>query len=495
MKIDVFGRRAFLLGGGFSLAVPFLPSLLPSNVKAQGEERRCRYVQVLNPYGPATRHLYADLAEQDKQLIEEFVAVKPLSDVAGDISPMLAGALSELRDKITLIHGMDVISRNANHNWCFPTCASSYAEGLDGDNYPPVSGQPSIDVLMANSDKVYASGTPAAQRLLVLNPVETDGYSETRSFSWQRNASGEIEMVRPTKSTLGLFDLLASGWSSDDEDATTTDGDQEALLLNALQDDYRAVANGSRLGRADRERLEAYMDLLHDAVRPAAVPSQNSCVAPELADEVDIDAKVMNQIRLLTAAMACGVNRVASLTLGASQGYDVRHTDHHDFISVEDDIGLVEDLVTSGRWVGELVRSFDSMPHGEGTLLDESLIYWSAQYGNVRIGDAHRSTNMPVMVAGSAAGQLQTGYYVDYRKDGHLKDDEARGIPINNLLVTFMNCMGLGSSDYETEGRVGYGDYVDEFFDNPLRAEPERWASTEGRRAVLPFFYRGPELG
>lgn len=491
MRIDRVQRRLFLTGAGVALAAPFLPSLLPRSLRAQTPTRPVRYVQILNPYGPTTRQFYGSLTASDA--VEEFVGSRRLSDIDGDISPMLGPAFTRLKHKISLIHGMDVIARNANHNMCFATCASSYASGLDGDGHPPVSGQPSVDVLMSKSAAVYPEDTPTARRLLVLNPVETDGYTDTRSFSWQANAAGEIEMVRPTKTTLGLTDLLVAGFDGSEQ---PRDDAADQAVLNAVYADFQRVEQHSRLGSADRERLLAYMDLLQDAVRAEPTQGTDACELPQFADEVDVDRTVQNQFRLLTAAMLCNVTRVASITLGASEGYDVRHAEHHDDIANTDDVGLFEDFVRFGRWVGELAETFEAMPDGEGSLLDSSILYWSAQYGNARpFGDAHRTANMPVMVAGSAGGQLNTGYYLDYRKDGQLEDDEARGIPINNLLITFMNCMGLGSADYEPPGRAGYGDYTDEFFDNPLRPQPDRWATTEGRRSPLPFFYQGPSRG
>jgi hypothetical protein len=484
MKFDPIGRRLFLGGAGALLALPLLPSLLPRGVRAQ-TAGPIRYIQVLNPYGASTSQFYGSLTMAET--VAPGVGGRPLSDVSGDISALIGPDLSALRHKLSLIHGMDVIIETANHHLSFPTCASGYASGLDGDEHPPVSGQASVDVLMAGSSHVYGPETPAARRLLTLNPVDTDNYTRTRSFSWQETATGEVEMIRPTKTTLGLMDLLATGFG----EAAEVDAN-ETLLLDAVYEDYRKVRDGSRISADDRARLEAYMALIQDVAR-----GRGTCTMPTFDEETDIDVVVSNQIKLLAAALTCDLTRVVSVTFGMSEGYDVRHTEHHDLIATrsEDSVGLYRDLVTTGRRVGELVRLLDSTMEGDGTLLDNSIVYWSMQYGNARPGDSHRATNMPVMVAGSAGGQLETGYYLDYRKDGHLGDHDARGIPLNNLLVTFMNCMGLSSEDYEPEGRAGYGHYNDAFFGNTNRPDTDYWSSSDGRRAPLPFFYRGTERG
>jgi hypothetical protein len=75
------------------------------------------------------------------------------------------------------------------------------------------------------------------------------------------------------------------------------------------------------------------MALLNDAIGPrGAAPD---CRAPTLEAEPDTNAIVANQIKLLAAAMMCGATRVASVLLGFSEGYDVRHTQHHDEICYE----------------------------------------------------------------------------------------------------------------------------------------------------------------
>jgi hypothetical protein len=487
MRTRPLGRRMFLLGSGAGLLVPFLPSLQPRAARAQTVGPAIRYVQIANTYGPATRHFYGSLTPGEE--VQPFVRVRKLSEVTGNISPMIGSVLSSHRDKLTLIHGLDVPCVNANHNRTFPTCASGYAAGLDGDHHPPTSGQPSVDVVIAGSSKVYGASTPPSRRLLVLNPVPSDSYSKDESFSFQRNVSGNLEMIRPTKTTLGVSDLLESGLG----EAATVQRDPEALL-NAVHGDYARVRDSARLGAADKERLEAYMALLNDAIGPRRGAPE--CRAPTLDAEPDTNAIVANQIKLLAAAMMCDATRVASVLLGFSEGYDVRHTQHHDEICCHDDNGLFDDFSRIGRWVGQLVDTFVNVPDGEGTsLLDNSLVYWSSQYGNAVTGDAHRSTNMPVLVAGSARGALTTGYYIDYRKDGQLSDDKGRGITLNNLLVTIMNCMGLTSADYELAGRAGYGEYHEPFFQSSLRPKPEQWWSTGGRRAALPFFYKGSVSG
>ena len=421
--------------------------------------------------------------------MQSYVSVADLVKVKGDISPLVGSAFDKLRSKITMIRGMDVIAENNNHQMLFPTCASSYANGLDGDEFPPVSGQPSVDVVMAESDKVYAPGTPTSRRLLTLNPVVTDNYTSNRSFSWQETPEG-IEMIRPVKTTVGIMDLLAT--SFDDGKGKPPDLSGSAVI-DAVYADYERVRDNTRLSKADRERLENYLTLVSE-LEPI---EQISCTEPILGAEPDIDAIVDNQFKILTAAMLCDVTRVASITMGMTANYVERHDEHHDEMHTKTapGTGLYADLVEVGERVAKLLDMLEATPEPTGTVLDNSIVYWGMQYGNAWPVDAHRAHNMPVLVGGSAGGQLQTGQYIDYRKDGHLSEQFGRGVPINNLLVTFMNCMGLDSSDYEAKGKTGYGYYNDQFFENPIHPNPDFWNSTDGRRSALPHFYVGTKRG
>lgn len=477
MKLDAVGRRMFLCGAGTALALPFLGSLLPRSARAGVSARPVRFLQVINPYGATTRQFFGGLAAS--QTVGPDVGVHPLRDVAGPISELVGAAFDPLREKIALVHGLDVLAENENHQMCFPTCASGYDAGIDGDEYPPLSGQPSVDVVLAGSDRVYDASTPTVRRHLVLNPVTTDDYTAARSMSWRRTPAG-LEMVRPTKTTVGLYDLLATTFPG----AGRPD---DAAVVDAVYEDYRRVRDASRLSAADRERLESFMTLVDELGRSAG-----TCEEPRLGAESDVDATIDNQCKLLAAALACDATRVVSLVLGMSDGRIVRHDEHHRMhVPTAPDFGLYADLVGTGRRVARLLSMLDAVDDVDGTLLDNAIVYWSMQYGNAVEGDTHSSHNLPVLVGGSAGGRLRTGQYVDYRRDGHLSDDVPRGVPLNNLLVTFMRCMGLEPGDWEEPGRAGYGYYADHFFEEPQRADPAFWGSPAGRRSPLPHLFAG----
>jgi hypothetical protein len=478
MRYHAKSRRLFLCGAGSLLVLPVLPSLMPRPARAAPEGKPLRYIQVLNPYGPSEKLFFG--SRTTSQQVQPHVNVQSLADIEGSISPIIGAEFDGFRDRMSLLRGIDVLIENANHHFCFATCASSYAAGVDSDGAPPVSGQPSVDTIIAQSDRVYDASTPALRRVANLNPVTTCDYSRNRSFSWQVTDQ-DLEMVKPVKETTAFFDAFATGFGA----AQTNDAREKALIQDVFAD-YKAVRDSSRISTADKAKLEGYMSLIADLQNGIG-----SCTAPSLGEETDIEATIDNQFRLLAAAMACDLTRVASITLGMSEGYGTRHSEHHAIAGATSG-GIVDDMKTTGKRVARLLSTLEDVEDSEGSLLDSSIVYWSMQYGCATLGGQHNAKDMAVLVAGGANGLLQQGHYIDYRKEDDA-DDNPRGVAMNNLLVTFMNCMGLSSSDYEANAGQGYGLYTDGAFD--ARPDGAFWESTEGRRSALPFLYQGQALG
>ncbi|HWB75910.1 MAG TPA: DUF1552 domain-containing protein [Nannocystaceae bacterium] len=473
MKIT--SRRMFLTGTGVALALPLLPSLLPRSARAGGSSSPVRYVQVLNPYGPSASLFFGD-HDTDQQVAAN-VNIKALADIAGDISPLVGSAFDPFRARISLLRGLDVMVENPNHHYIFPTCASGYAAGVDNDEAPPLSGQASIDTLMARSSKVYGDEVPEVQRVVNLNPVQTDDYSGNRSFSWRASGDG-LEMIRPVKQTQGVLDPFAAGFAQGD----TGPDPREQKLVDAVLTDYQRVRDGARISTADKARLDAYMDLVSDIGGGITT----ICEAPALMDESTIEQVIDNQLKILVAALACGMTRIGSVMFGMSEGYGSRHEQHHAIFGATD-TPIVADLKLFGTRIANLLGMLDAITEEDGTLLDNTVLYWSMQYGCALVDSQHEPRDMPVLLAGGGGGRLAHGNFVDYRAEGG-----GKGIPLNNLLVTLMNCMSLTSADYEASAGAGYGWYAPDLSDRPDGAF---WNSTEGRRSALPVIWSGTSLG
>jgi Protein of unknown function (DUF1552) len=308
-------RRMFLQGaGGALLSLPLLTSLLPRSARAAAAARPLRYIQIGNPYGPTDETWFGKM--NHTQRFAPNVRYQALSDIAGPLSRIVGPAFDPYRAKFSVLRGLDVMVETPNHNYCFTTCASGYASGLDGDEYAPMSGQESLDVLLSKSSKVYPNAVAASRRLVTLNPITTCDYSRNRSFSWAKGSNGP-QIVRPIKQTQAFYDAFASGFES----AQAMDA-REQRLMNAVHGDYKKVRDGGRLSSADKQKLESYMSLISDIERDLATIS--TCQPPQREAEPDVEATCRNQLRILAATLACDMTRVASIMYGMSAPYSTR---------------------------------------------------------------------------------------------------------------------------------------------------------------------------
>jgi hypothetical protein len=71
-----------------------------------------------------------------------------------------------------------------------------------------------------------------------------------------------------------------------------------------------------------------------------------------------------------------------------------------------------------------------SIPEGDGTLLDHSMIVYGA---GISDGNRHNNENLPVFLAGGANGKIQTGRHVGYEFE----------TPMANLLRSMIHHMGV----------------------------------------------------
>jgi hypothetical protein len=83
-----------------------------------------------------------------------------------------------------------------------------------------------------------------------------------------------------------------------------------------------------------------------------------------------------------------------------------------------------------------------STPEGSGSLLDHSLYLYGSGMGNPNV---HDHTNLPILVAGGAAGNMQGGR--------HIRFDTPT--PLANLHLTLLNKVGVPLESFaDSQGRV-----------------------------------------
>ncbi len=216
--------------------------------------------------------------------------------------------------------------------------------------------------------------------------------------------------------------------------------------LDVMKGDLDRVR--SRVGAGDREKIEQHAAALRTLEarlerKPVACPQARGFgdrIETEAAENTPLVLEC--QTRLLAAALACDVTRVASLQHRVADIDDDRYTwlgldgqGHHKMSHAGDsDLATRAKLVRIYTWYAErfaaLLDALDAVPEGNGTLLDNTLVVWGSELGK---GNNHSFERAPFVTAGGSGGAVRTGRFVE------LPDRT----PHNRLLVSICHAMGL----------------------------------------------------
>jgi hypothetical protein len=133
---------------------------------------------------------------------------------------------------------------------------------------------------------------------------------------------------------------------------------------------------------------------------------------------------------------------------------------HQDFAH-KSDPEAVEKMTQFGQEnaniVAGLAKTLDSIPDGDGTLLDSTLIVWT---GDIADG-THHFARYPYALLGGGAGMVNTGRYVRYGNSHRLptgtmyQGSSYVGPAHNHLLVGL--CHAMGQTDIEWVGQKKLG--------------------------------------
>ena len=220
--------------------------------------------------------------------------------------------------------------------------------------------------------------------------------------------------------------------------------DHATSTLGALQ---------TRISAADRQRVQAHGDSIR-SIEKQLLTQASACQPPtvnnpNLNDDASYKPIGRLMMDMITASFACDQTRVASLQFSRSvsgQSFsDIGVSDgHHDLSHFGDDNQDARDkLIKINNWYATefayLLGKLDAVTEADGSkLLDNTLILWVNELAK---GNAHSHSVMPMVLAGKAAGALNTGTNGRYVKLPNVQ-------PHNNLLVSVANAMGVNINTF-----------------------------------------------
>jgi hypothetical protein len=217
------------------------------------------------------------------------------------------------------------------------------------------------------------------------------------------------------------------------------------------------------VGTEDRTRLEQYYSDLRDLERqmdlqltkPEPIASCHAVTEPQADAKASVEATdVAQRHRMLTdlmvMAVACDQTRVCNMAYSAAfasttkAGYEKpHHTCTHEE-PVDQSIGYQPTaswfLRRSMESWAYFVEAFTKVKEGDGTLLDNMLIYASSDTAWARI---HSLDGIPLFTAGRAGGRIKTGLHID-----------GAGSPGARVGYTALKAFGLDAPSWGTKSNA-----------------------------------------
>ena len=224
----------------------------------------------------------------------------------------------------------------------------------------------------------------------------------------------------------------------------------KASILDYVNGEFSELA--AEVSASDRQQLEAHLTQLRElerrldqqamAVAECEIPGRPP-VVQSVNDAYPETGELM--LDLLAVALGCGRTNVASLQWSRSVS-QVRFTwlgidqSHHELSHLPDSDSDAQDKLTRiNTWYAQrfagLIDRLKAYRMQDGTLFDQSLILWSNELGK---GNTHSHDRAPFVLAGSAAGALETGRFLRYPER----------TPHNDLLVSILNVMGIETQSF-----------------------------------------------
>jgi hypothetical protein len=443
-------RRIFLRSTGVTLALPLLDAMLPAataSAQTAAAQAKTRFVGVFFPHGMAPGHwepkVEGALPDKLPYTLEGLEPVKNQSVV-------LSGLWSKSAEPPEGTTGSD--------HWV----AAAYLTAIKPRKTAAAdatTGSPTIDQLIAQ--RIGGDTLLPSLQLAVEDPNSSssncgEGYScsYTNSISWVGLPTPSTEpsmRTAPLPMELNpqvVFErLFGSGGTPELRAQRLT---QRRSILDALVGELTSLRND--LGVSDRRILNQYVDEIREIERRIELAAKQTGDIPvfDLPPGVpeQFDEHIKLHYDLLALAFKADITRVATV-LGARDltnrvfqfpksplfpeggiSGSFHSSSHH-----QDDPAQIARYAQTNRYhvstLAYLAQKLRSIPEGDGTLLDHSLIMYGTNMGN---SNQHQHYDVPHILVGGAGGKLKGNRHLAY---------ERKTVTTGNLLLSVLDMYGI----------------------------------------------------
>lgn len=432
-------RRTLLGGAGALIALPWLEAM---HRPARGAPPLPPPLRALFYYLPNGIHMQSWTPATEgpnfeiTKILEPLVDPQAMVDLKGDI--LLLTGLANLPAK------PEGPGDHAGGTSAFLTCTHVTKSETD------INNDISLDQALANA---IGAATPhkslqlgTASGTTMGNCDSGYGCAYTSNISWADAKTPLPKLADPQV----IFDILFSGF-----DPEATAEEQAKRRINRLSViDYasdQVEALETKLGKTDRDKLDQYLTGLRDLEKRVTEETTDPvCALPGMFSGAyaDFPTHVDLMTELMVLAFQCDMTRVITFMLenaGSYRDYSFIGAAgaHHE---ISHHMNLPENfakLETIDRWemaqFAKLLQKLKSSPEGDGTLLDNCVVYLSAEISD---GNAHNHDNLPVLLAGRGGGKITPGRHVKH----------AGGAPLANLFISIADIFGVKLGTFGDDG-------------------------------------------
>jgi Protein of unknown function (DUF1552) len=498
----LLSRRTLLRGGlGVGVALPLLEAMMPRTVVAQTAVLPKRFGVFFSPCGTIPENwqctangsnftlspILQPLAPYQSDLVViRGVNMESTQAKYGPIANVHDQGMTHMLTAIGLVKGPAGAGR-ANHfldgSAGGPSIDQHIAAAI-GDSTPLRSlelgvetSSTFLEVLVTRMCYGAVQAGDTYKRALPVPAVDDPVQIYTRLFGTAAMGTAD-QMVQALKNRKSVLDYALADYNTLMARVGTEDRaklDQHAANLRDIETQLTKLLAGtgpSCPGKASitpispaRVQCLRDQDLRTAAEKALPTNTTNQCVTnfPEIGKL---------QMDLMVLALQCDITRVASMQWSTAESTAI-HTwlptpleytgtkEHHMMTHNESlaatALGSMVDQATSTiirrdltkihTWYSTqfayLIGKMKGIQEGSGTLLDNSLMFWTNELG---VGGTHEYTNVPYVLAGKAGGQLKTGRYLDFL--GTQTPAFGSGPPHNQLFVSFMQLFGMPDTKF-----------------------------------------------
>jgi hypothetical protein len=426
-------RRDFLGATTLAALGPFVPFLNRRAEAQPGAAFPVRLMLLFTPNGSVPAEFWPTGGESD-------FAFKP-----GSITEPLA----PYRAKMIYPRGMKrPRGGGGGHESAFRTMWTGAGQSGGGGGFGGYAAGPSVDQMIVKAIKSETT-FPSLQF-----GVQHDGPGANPTVLTVMTYTGSAQPLAPESNPYAMFDRLMIGNAG--SPTGIGQGDLEKVrarrksVLDLVSADLRSLA--PRIDRSDRLKLEQHVEglssiekRLNNPMNPGAA---GACRGSATRPGIDLKANESYpellgiQSSMAVAAMACDRSRI--ITMQWSRSFSqVRHTwagvaSEHHTLSHKTSAKDQAEKFRIERWYGErqaeLLRQMDTIPEGNGTMLDNTMLIYC---NDLTEGAPHSVSPAISWIAGKAGGKLKTG------PNGRLLDLST--YDFTQLLVTAAHVMGATS--------------------------------------------------